>query len=89
MALFMDVSLDTANELYAWGWRLSLGGAVVTALGVAMLMLGTRVRDHDFEHQVANLNLEAGQARERAGKLEEKAAEKQMQTLEHLKLRWL
>jgi hypothetical protein len=74
MALF-DVSLDTANELYAWGWRLSLGGAVVTALGVAMLMLGTRVRDHDFEHQVANLNLEAGQARERAGKLEEKAAE--------------
>jgi hypothetical protein len=42
--------------------------------GVAFLYWGTRVRDHDFEHNIATLNVEAGGARERAGKLEERAA---------------
>ena len=71
---FFDVSLETANEFYAWGWRASVLGALVTAFGVGLLMWGTRVRDHDFESNVARLNSEAGAARERAGKLEEQAA---------------
>lgn len=70
---FMKISLETANQFYAWGWRASIAGALITFFGVGFLYWGTRVRDHDFETQVANLNLEAGQARERAGKLEERA----------------
>ena len=73
MAL-VDISLETANKLYAWGWRGSLLGAVVTLVSVALLMWGTRVRDHDSERQLAALNLEAANARERAAKLEERAA---------------
>jgi len=73
LAIF-DVSLDTANGLYAWGWRLSLGGAVVTAVGIGVLMWGTRVRDHDFEKQVADLHGAAARAEERAGNLESEAA---------------
>lgn len=38
-------------------------GALITFFGVAFLYWGTRVRDHDFEAQVALLNLEAAQAR--------------------------
>ena len=49
-------------------------GAVVTMLGIGMLWLGTRTRDRDFEMQMSSLNSEAGAARERAGKLEERAA---------------
>jgi hypothetical protein len=33
-------------------------------------MWGTRVRDHDFERQMGELNVEAGNARERAANLE-------------------
>ena len=44
-------------------------------IGVAMLWLGTRVRDRDFEEQMATLNSEASSARERAGELEKRAAE--------------
>jgi len=73
MAWF-DISLETANKLYLWGWRGSLLGASLTALSVIFLMWGTRVRDHDAERQFADLNFEAGRARERASKLEERAA---------------
>lgn len=70
-----DLSLDTANQIYAWGWRLSVVGALVTAIGVGLLMAGTRVRDHDAEQQLGALNREAADARERAAKLEAKSAE--------------
>jgi hypothetical protein len=70
----LDVSLERANQLYTWGWRLSVFGALITMLGVASLWLGTRIRDLDSESKLAALNLEAGQARERAGKLEDRAA---------------
>jgi hypothetical protein len=59
---FWEISLETANRIYAWGWRLSVGGAVVTAIGVLLLMWGTRVRDHDFETQVATLHGRAADA---------------------------
>jgi hypothetical protein len=71
---FWNISLETANEFYTWGWRASMFGALITFFGVAFLYWGTRVRDHDFEHNIATLNVEAGGARERAGKLEERAA---------------
>lgn len=67
---FLAVSLETANGLYAWGWRLSFCGAVITAIGVALLMWGTRARDHDFESQVAHLNKSAADANERAASIE-------------------
>jgi hypothetical protein len=67
---FFDISLDTANALYTWGWRLSLGGAIITAIGVGILFLGTRVRDHDFETQMGALGSTTADTLERAGKLE-------------------
>lgn len=70
---FFDVSLDTANQFYAWGWRASVAGALLTTFGVGFLFWGTRIRDRDFETQMTSLNVEAGNARERAGKLEEQA----------------
>jgi hypothetical protein len=70
----LDISLDRANQLYEWGWRLSAIGAMATMIGIAILWIGTRVRDRDSETQMADLNLEAATARERAGKLEERAA---------------
>jgi hypothetical protein len=78
-----QISLETANKFYAWGWRASLAGAVVTAVGVVFLFWGTRVRDRNFEAQVGALNREAGEARERAGKLEERSAglEKETETI--------
>ena len=51
---FFDVSLDTANRFYAWGWRGSIAGAVITAVAVVFLMWGTHVRDRDFEAQLAS-----------------------------------
>lgn len=66
----IDVSLETANRFYAFGWGASLSGAAITLVGVVFLMWGTRVRDHDFESQMSSLNSEAGAARERAAKLE-------------------
>jgi len=73
MSLF-DVSLETANSLYKWGWRGSIFRAVITALAVGSLMWGTRVRDRHFETRMTDLNVVAGQARERAGAAEERAA---------------
>ena len=65
-----DISLDTANQFYSWGWKASLAGALVTLLGVSLLFWGTRVRDHDFEGRVAQLNRDAAADRERAAKQE-------------------
>jgi hypothetical protein len=74
LADLLNISLDRANQFYAWGWRFSVIGAAITLFGIWLLWWGTRVRDHDSESQMASLNIEAGQARERAGKLEERAA---------------
>jgi hypothetical protein len=65
MAWFLrliDISLETANRLYALGWGFSLTGAVVTLLGVGMLWWGTRVRDKDFEHNIAELHVRAAKS---------------------------
>jgi hypothetical protein len=69
-----DFSLETANCLYKWGWRGSIFGAIITALAVVSLMLGTRVRDYDFETRVTESNAVASQAHEKAASLEVEAA---------------
>ena len=46
---FFEITLETANKFYEWGWRASIAGAVITAVGVILLMYGTRVRDRDTE----------------------------------------
>jgi hypothetical protein len=74
LAEFFDISLERANDLYTWGWRLSAFGAVVTMIGVAALWMGTRVRDRDFETQMSGLNATTASTLERAGKLEREAA---------------
>jgi hypothetical protein len=66
----LDVSIETANKFYAFGWRASLVGAFVTLIGVALLFWGTRVRDHDSETQIARLRSSTADTLERAGKLE-------------------
>jgi hypothetical protein len=72
---FFDLSLQTADKFYSWGWRLSVAGAVITAVGVLLLMWGTRVKDQDFEEQVAILHSRAATSEERAAGLEKEAAE--------------
>ena len=69
---WIDVSLETANRLYVWGWRGSIGGALITAIAVVLLMWGTRVRDKDFESKM-------GQAHERAAQLEKDAAQARLE----------
>jgi hypothetical protein len=69
MALF-DISLETANTFQAWGWRLALGGVVITVLGVGILLWGTRVRDRDFEEHIAKLYESAASAEQRSKALE-------------------
>jgi hypothetical protein len=71
---YFDVSLDTANKFYAWGWRGSIIGAIVTAIAVVFLMRGTHIRDKEGERQIAAANTAAGKANERAANLEVKAA---------------
>src|SRR4051812_19134837 len=73
-AEFFDISLERANDFYAWGWRLSAFGAVITMIGVAALWMGTRVRDRDFELQMTAANKTSAEALERAGVLEKDAA---------------
>ncbi len=46
------VSLETGNKFYAWGWRGSIIGAVITAIAVVFLMWGTHIRDRDLEMQL-------------------------------------
>jgi hypothetical protein len=72
---FFDLSLETADKFYSWGWRLSIAGAGITALGVLLLMWGTRIKDQDFEEQVAILHSRAATSEERAAGLEKEAAE--------------
>jgi len=45
MISFADIPISFANTLYTWGWRLSIGGAVLTAIGLVILFFGTRVRE--------------------------------------------
>src|SRR4051812_47641078 len=73
MAALLDISLATANRLYTWGWGLSVSGAVVTMIGVGMLWLGTRVRDRDFDENIAALH-------ENAAKFEKEAAVARLET---------
>jgi hypothetical protein len=65
------ISLERANDLYTWGWRLSVFGAVVTMVGIASLWIGTRVRDRDFETNIANLHKSAAASEERSKELEQ------------------
>ncbi len=66
----LDISLPTANRFYTWGWYASLAGAAITLIGVLMLMWGTRVRDRDFEGNIAHLHESAAASEERAKELE-------------------
>jgi hypothetical protein len=70
-----DVSLETANKFYTWGWRASVFGAVITAVSLAFLYLGTRIRDKDFELSIARANTDASSAISEAAKLSLRAAE--------------
>ncbi len=72
MAWF-DISLETANEFYSWGWRGSIIGAVITAISVIFLMWGTRIRDFEAEQQMKLANYGVEQANLRASSLEETA----------------
>jgi hypothetical protein len=74
LAEFFDISLERANDLYTWGWRLSAFGAVITMIGVAALWMGTRIRDRDFEAQMNGLNATTASTLVRAAKLEHEAA---------------
>jgi hypothetical protein len=72
---FFDLSLDLATRVHSWGWRLSVTGSIMTFLGVLLLMWGTRVRDQDFEEQVAVIHSRAAISEERAAGLEKEAAQ--------------
>jgi hypothetical protein len=78
LAGLLDISLAAANRLYTWGWGLSVSGAAVTMLGVGMLWLGTRVRDHDFDEQIGHLHSRAASSEERAASLSKDAANIQL-----------
>jgi uncharacterized protein (DUF486 family) len=41
LGLIPDVSLETANKFYTFGWAASLSGAAITFAGVIFLMWGT------------------------------------------------
>lgn len=77
---FLDIPLATANKFYSWGWKASLIGAAITLIGVILLMWGTRVRDHDFEANISQLNTDAAKANERAAQLENDAAKAREKT---------
>jgi hypothetical protein len=72
---FFSNSLETANKFYEWGWRASIAGAVITAIGVILLMYGTRVRDRDTETQLSDAKLKTAQLSENAAKLQPRAEE--------------
>jgi hypothetical protein len=69
-----DISLARANQFYTWGWRASVIGAVITMCGVGLLWFGTRVRDRDFDENIARLHDRAASSEERAGALEKETA---------------
>jgi hypothetical protein len=68
---FFDISLAAANRLYSWGWGLSVSGAAVTMIGIGMLWIGTRVRDHDFDENIARLHDSAALSEKRSKELEQ------------------
>jgi hypothetical protein len=72
---FFEISLDTANKFYEWGWRASIAGALITAIGVILLMYGTRVRDHETESQLSSERLLTAQTSEKAAALQVRAEE--------------
>jgi hypothetical protein len=82
---FLNISVETANKFYAWGWRASILGAVITAIAVIFLMWGTRVRDRASEGALAGLNSSAARAHERAAALEKEAADANLRTAEIMK----
>jgi hypothetical protein len=66
----LDISLDTANKFYTFGWASSLSGAAITFIGVVFLMWGTRERDRDFEDSIGHLHKSAATSEERSRELE-------------------
>jgi len=62
--------LDTANKFDEWGWRASIAGAVITAVGVILLMYGTRVRDRDAASQLSSAKLLTAQTSEKAAEFQ-------------------
>jgi hypothetical protein len=72
---FFEITLETANKFYEWGWRASIAGAVITAVGVILLMYGTRVRDRDTESQLISAKLVTAQTSEKAAALQVRAEE--------------
>jgi hypothetical protein len=73
-SIIPSISLPTANKFYTFGWAASLIGAAITFAGVIFLMWGTRVRDHDFDDNIARLHDRAASSEERAGALEKETA---------------
>ncbi len=67
---FLDISLVTANKFYTYGWIASCSGALITLIGVILLMWGTRVRDTHFELNIASLHDRAASSEERSKELE-------------------
>ncbi|HVL35048.1 MAG TPA: hypothetical protein VM489_05180 [Burkholderiales bacterium] len=67
---FLQVSVETGDRLYAWGWRAAVAGALIMLIGLVLVLWGTRTRERGFEEQVAKLNVSAAQAAERAAELE-------------------
>jgi hypothetical protein len=74
----IDISLATANKFYTFGWAASFSGAAITLVGVAFLMWGTRVRDQDFEHNVASLHERAAEANRQAADANRQAKEAEL-----------
>lgn len=79
LATIFDISLETANKFYTFGWKASIAGAAITFVGVSLLMWGTRVRDKDFESTISQLYVDAAKANERAAQLENDAAQAKLE----------
>ena len=66
---FLNISLETANKFYSWGWKASCIGAAITLIGIIFLMWGTRVRDRDFQSQMTKLESETANSQETVAEL--------------------
>jgi hypothetical protein len=73
MNLLSHIPIETANRFYTYGGWGSLVSAIATAVSVAFLLVGTWVRDRDFETRMTAANQTAGEANERAGDANERA----------------
>lgn len=83
---FFEVSLETANRFYTWGWRASIVSAIATAIALVFVYWGGRVRERDAAEQLSTANLSAAQANERAAALEVEAEQARL-AQEQLKAR--